>query len=48
MQTFVYKQYALEAWEMQVVFAQTCYVNVNSRHSKDGEITSLHVKFVKN
>ena len=38
MQTFVSKQFAIEAWEMQLAFVKTCYVNVNSRYSKNAQI----------
>ena len=40
MQTFVSEQYRLEAWEMQLVFVQTWYVNVVSRNSKNAEIAT--------
>ena len=34
------EQYALEFWEMQLVFVQTCLVNKDLRYSKDAEITT--------
>ena len=34
MQTFVSEQYAIESWKMQLVFVQTCYVNLDSRYRK--------------
>ena len=40
MQTFVCEQYALEAWKIQLVFVQTCYVNIDSRYSKNADITT--------
>ena len=40
MQTFVSEQYGLKDWKMQLVFVQTCYVNIDSRYSKNAEITT--------
>ena len=39
METCESEQYELKPGEMQLVFVQTCYVNVNSRYSRNGEIT---------
>ena len=39
MQTFVYEQYALEAWQIKLIFVQNCYAKADSRYSKNGEIT---------
>ena len=39
MQIFLSEQYALEAWEMQSVFVQICYRNVDSRYNKNREVT---------